>query len=330
MKTSTLFRSFIFPAAITAVVMLSAYGCSDNDSSPTNSPPPANNPPPRAKFTGAVYTMSNAAQENQVVVFSQAPDGSLEQVQKIGAGAAGPGKSPTSDVAPIDTENEMVLSPDHKFLFVVDAGADKISAFEVHNPEQVNRKGQTFSGSLQLVDTVDSGGAFPASLAVNGNTLYVVNARADAGKADMGGDITGFTFDDQGQLSPIPNSTQPLSGKQTPLPGHQVQPGGIVFSPDGNYLVVTEKATNLIDVYPVSNGVAGPPVVSPSAGTTPFGAVFDSSGHLIVSNANVSKASGKPKKNASSVSSYDIGSDASLNVVSAQVKTFSPRPAGFA
>ncbi len=289
------------------VVMLSA--CSDGKIS--------NPPPPRAKFTGAVYSMSNAAKENQVVVFSQAPDGTLKEVQTIGAGAAGPGPSPTAALAPIATQNEMVLSPDNKFLFVVDAGDNKISSFKVRDPSQVNRVGDTFNGSLTLVGTIASGGHFPSSLTVHDNQLYVVN---EGGGVD-GGNITGFTFGNDGSLSPIPNSTEPLSGAQTPLPGHSVKPGGIVFSPDGKHLVVTEKATSLIDVYTMNNGVPGAPDVQPSDGHTPFGADFDTSGHFIVSNANVIKP-GMPNALQSSVSSYNIGSDGMLAVIDAKVATF--------
>jgi hypothetical protein len=51
-------------------------------------------------------------------------------------------------------------------------------------------------------------------------------------------------------LSPLPGSTRPLTG------GVAADPAEVNFSPDGDFLIVTEKATNLIDTYTVANAVA--------------------------------------------------------------------------
>ena len=91
-------------------------------------------------------------------------------------------------------------------------------------------------------------------------------------------------------------------------------PAEVSFSRDGALLVVTEKATNLIDVYVVgTDGVAGPPISNPSAGTTPFGFAFDQRNHLIVSEA----FGGAP--NASAVSSYAANLSGTLSVISESV-----------
>ena len=51
------------------------------------------------------------------------------------------------------------------------------------------------------------------------------------------------------------------------------------FSPDGEQVVVTEKATSLIDVYDVEeNGTLDGPSISNSAGVTPFGFDFNERG----------------------------------------------------
>ncbi len=63
-------------------------------------------------------------------------------------------------------------------------------------------------------------------------------------------------------------------------------PAQIQFNPHGGALVVTEKATNLIDTYLLDqNGVASAPLVNASAGETPFGFAFSKDRHLIVSEA---------------------------------------------
>src|SRR4029078_5222737 len=84
----------------------------------------------------------------------------------------------------------------------------------------------------------------PNSVTSYKNLVYVLNSNAPA-------NISGFTVDAHGQLTAIPGSIRPLSN---------ANPGGaqVQFSPDGNWLVVTEKATNQIDTFPVDqHGVAG-------------------------------------------------------------------------
>src|SRR5439155_25216085 len=100
-----------------------------------------------------------------------------------------------------------------------------------------------------------------------------------AGAGASPGNIAGFMIASDGTLAPLPGSTRPLSAAA-------VGPAQIQFSPDGRLLVVTEKATNLIDSYVVGpDGLAAGPTPQPSAGATPFGFDFDKRGHLIVSDA---------------------------------------------
>jgi 6-phosphogluconolactonase len=93
-------------------------------------------------------------------------------------------------------------------------------------------------------------------------------------------------------------------------------PGGaeIAFSPDGNTLVVTEKATNLIDTFRVRHGIAGQVKTHASAGMTPFGFAFSPRGTLVVSEA----FGGAP--GASALSSYQIHEN-QFNVISPSVGT---------
>jgi 6-phosphogluconolactonase len=155
-----------------------------------------------------------------------------------------------------------------------------------------------------LTDVVDSGGIMPISLTFHGRTFYVLNA-------DGSGNISGFTLRNNGTLTPLHGSTQPLSNRGV---GHSPEPAQISFHPGGNLLVVTEKATNLIVTYEVDNGIAGPPLTHPSAGMTPFGFAFDRHGLLIVSEA----AGGAP--GASTMSSYQVNDD-EFEVISPAVAT---------
>ena len=71
-----------------------------------------------------------------------------------------------------------------------------------------------------------------------------------------------------------------------------------------------ESATNNIDVFPVGRGgELGAITVNPSSGATPFAGAFAPNGALIVGNTS------------NSVSSYELGWNGTLNVISSQVAT---------
>ena len=233
----------------------------------------------------AVYTITNAPDGNEVVVFQREGNGSLSPRETVSTGGLGNGAS-------LGSQGAVTLSENGRRLFVVNAGSNQISVFSVRE------------GGLKLIDVVDSGGEMPISLTVQSRFLYVLNAGGS-------GNITGFRIRDNGKLVPLNGSTQPLSNGGS---GDSPQPAQISFSPDGDFLVVTEKMTNLIDLYELTGWIAGPPVTFPSAGVTPFGFAFDTRGHLIVSEAFM----GEP--GASTLSSYKADDD-ELEVISPAVAT---------
>jgi 6-phosphogluconolactonase len=234
---------------------------------------------------GIVYTLSNSATGNQVLAYDRLPDGTLLFQGAYDTGGLGSG-------AGLGSQGALVLSQNDRWLFAVNAGNSTLSVFAVR-PD-----------GLALVAVTPSGGVQPISLSPSGNLLYVLNAGGS-------GNITGFMIAQDGTLSPIPGSTQPLSnGGQGAAPG----PAEIAFSPDGTSLVVTEKASNLIDTYQVADGVAVAPATFPSVGATPFGFAFDPNGHLVVSEA----FGGAPGQSA--LSSYnDI--NGALTVISPSIPT---------
>ncbi len=232
----------------------------------------------RRDVAGAVYTMTNASTGNSVLLFNRAADGTLTAAGSFPTGGSGTGRG-------LGNQSALALSEDQRWLFAVNAGSSEVSVFSV------KRSG------LELVDKVPSGGTRPVSLSVDHDLLYVLNA----GGTD---NITGFTIGRRGKLSPLPGSTRLLSGTGT-------APAQVQFNPKGNVLVVTEKATNLIDTYIVGDdGLANGPFVQASAGATPFGFAFDRQGRMFVSDA----ARGAP--GASSVSSYRISSDGNIQAIS--------------
>lgn len=246
---------------------------------------------------GAVYTMNNVAGANHVIVFDRDEDGALTRVDSVSTGGNGSGPHPVFGTDPLESQDALILSDDHRFLFAVNAGSNQVTSFRVAD-----------DGALTRVSVVSSGGTFPVSLAMRGTLLYVVNAMG-------GGSISGFRIGTDGSLTPLAGSTRPLSGAA--MPG----PGSIRISPNGQTIVVTEKPTNQLVLYAIdANGLPSAPTVVPSPGPTPFGADFDGSGRYILSEGNIG-----PNRMAvpdgSTTSSLTFPSAMSRMVVSASVPT---------
>jgi len=234
---------------------------------------------------GAVYTITNSADGNEVVVYQRSITGALAYQGAYSTGGLGSGGG-------LGSQGAVILNNSNHLLFAVNAGSNQVSTFAVHGDD------------LQLIDVVDSGGEKPISLTVQGGLLYVLNTGGS-------GNITGFRVHGNGSLTPLPNSTQTLSNAGV---GDAPGPAQISFSPSGRFLVVTEKGTNLIDTYPVNHGIPGVLTSYPSVGATPFGFAFDGRGHLVVSEAFGGAA------DVSALSSYQVFGG-SFDVISPSVGT---------
>ena len=90
--------------------------------------------------SGSVYSLTNAAAGNAVLVFDRAADGTLTAVGTVPTGGLGTG-------AGLGSQNALVLSENGRRLFAVNAGDNTISGFKVTN-----------SGLDQIGGPVSSGG----------------------------------------------------------------------------------------------------------------------------------------------------------------------------
>lgn len=231
---------------------------------------------------GLVFTATNDAQANAVLAFRRNADGMLIAHRVVPTGGAGSGGG-------LGNQGALAADASGRHLLVVNAGSDTISAF-------------TVGPTIALADSAPSGGSTPISVTVHGDLVYVLNEGG-------GGNVSGLMISPTGQLTPLPGSTQPLSASG-------VDPAQIAFTPDGRFLIVTEKDTNSILVYPVGDdGLAGPPVVNASAGMTPFGFSFGQRSRLLVSEAAGGAAG------LSTVSSYDVQPDGTLKIVTSALAT---------
>jgi 6-phosphogluconolactonase len=232
-----------------------------------------------ADAPGAVYVLTNAPAGNAVLVYNRGGDGSLTPAGSYATGGAGSG-------AGLGSQGAVIVSDDQRLLFAVNAGSHSVSSFRIR------------PSGLELVDTVPSGGTVPISVAFRGGLLYVLNAGAP-------NSVSGFSVSPKGVLTPLAGSARPLSGAST-------GPAQVAFSDDGDALIVTEKATNLIDTYTIdADGYLTGPFVHVSTGPTPFGFAVTKRNTVFVSEAGPGGGA----------SSYQIESDAALESVSANAVT---------
>jgi 6-phosphogluconolactonase (cycloisomerase 2 family) len=222
--------------------------------------------PVTAFANGHVYTSTNDSTGNAVQVLHAGNGGRLYQGKLFSTGGTGSG-------AGLGSQGAVSLAGNGKWLLAVNAGSNSLTVFRVTG------------GGLHRTDIAPSHGAMPISVAERRGLVYVVNT----GSAS----IAGFWLRN-GHLSFVPGSTRSLSA---PSAG----PAEIAFRPGGGALVVTEKATNLIDTFRLrANGAARAGSFVASSGQTPFGFAFAGRDTLVVSEAFGGAAG------ASATSSYNV------------------------
>jgi 6-phosphogluconolactonase (cycloisomerase 2 family) len=248
---------------------------------------PAKSYAQETKSAGAVFVMTNAADRNKIIAYKRNADGSLEEGRSFPTGGRGSGG--TTD--PLGSQGSLTLTQDHSMLLAVNAGSGDISVFRVHG------------ANLFLIDRVPCGGSEPVAVAQHGNLVYVVNAGGTS-------NVTGFRLDHDGRLRPVPDSIAFLSTGNSGA-------ASLSFSPNGQFLLVTEKLTNKIDVFHIQiDGTLGSIVINPSVGPGVFAVLFAPNGAALVSETGPVGG-----QNASAISSYAVGANGTLSAVSASVPT---------
>jgi 6-phosphogluconolactonase (cycloisomerase 2 family) len=233
----------------------------------------------------AVFVQTNEPTGNRVVVYDRAADGTLSPAGSYATGGDGGVAAPGTESDHLASQGSLVYDAAHQLLFAVNAGSDSVSAFSVDGDR------------LSLESVVPSGGEFPASIAVHGRLVYVLNSGGT-------GIVQGFRIAGD-RLVPIPGSARSLGLANPDPPFFLTSPGQVGFTPDGRQLLVTTKASeNTIDVFGVQpNGrLSAAPVANPSATPVPFAFTFTPTGRLAAGEAG-----------ASAVSTYEIAADGTLS-----------------
>jgi 6-phosphogluconolactonase (cycloisomerase 2 family) len=196
-----------------------------------------------------VFVQTNDGNDNRVIVFRRSEDGALAQLASVATGGKGDG------VPHLTSQGSVFLTRDEKCLLVTNAGSGDVSVFEI-------------SDEPSLVGITPTGPA-PKSVTEHSGLVYVLNAGAPS--------LSGFRSSENG-LEPLEGSLRELDP--------DADPAQVSFTPDRSKLVVTERGTNSIVVYPVAaNGLLGEPERSASAGPTPYGFAFAADGALVVTEA---------------------------------------------
>jgi 6-phosphogluconolactonase len=237
--------------------------------------------------TGAVFVMTNAASGNEIIAYARNEDGTLQQGRRFVTGGRGSG----GVTDPLASQGSLTLTEDRSFLLAVNAGSGSVSVFRVQGAR------------LSLIDRAPCGGSEPVAVAQHGNLVYVLNAGGTS-------NVVGFRFERNGRIKPIPNSIKFLTSGNS-------GPGSLSFSPDGQFLLVTEKLNNRIDAFHVQlDGTLGPIVVTAAVGPGTFAVAFAPNGAALVSETG--PAGGN---NASAISSYAVVANGILSPISASVPT---------
>lgn len=291
-------------AAIAAVLSLgaSSYAYQNQDSH-------------GSRIDNRVYVMPNRAGANTIAIFDRAQDGTLTFLREVPTGGtgSGPGQLPAPFPAgipggnPLTSQDSLVRTDDGRFLIAVNAGSNDISVLAI-----------TEDG-LQFVDKAPSGGNVPVSIAHYNNLVYVINEGQFS--PDLLGaqpTMTGYFIGHDGKLTPIPNSARVTGAPNA-------EPGDILFSPDGKWLIITDKfAQTLIHVLKIDEDATTHEVGTYVSNTpAPLGAAFTHHRILAVTEANATFVNGTRTgvTDGSTMSSYKLTEDGTLEKISVAVPT---------
>lgn len=214
-----------------------------------------------------VYTASNETTGNRVLAFDiNERTGAFTQIGDFDTQGTGTG-------APIGNQAALTTDASDRWMFVTNAGDGSVTSFRLQ-PE-----------GLEFVNRVPSGGTSAISVTVFGTLVYVLNEGDGENDDDPNlryDTISGFRFNNVGELEPIPNSTRIIDNTQLTAPAQ------VGFNKSGTVLLVTEKDTNTLTTFVMQDD--GTPAASPvkrnSAVPTPFGFEFGDRDYVFITEAN--------------------------------------------
>lgn len=190
--------------------------------------------------TKNLYSVSNKADANTVVVYTRGKTGDFRLLQEIETGGKGTGdlevpalkKDPTHPLAngddPLISANGIAVTQDGRNVLTVNPGDSSVSLFR-----------RSKNGSLAQVNTAESSDRFPLSVAAFGDLVAVASVGNTNGEGSIGLMRMGKTG-----LQVVKNSRRDLKAR----------PSTIAFSTSGKYVIVNELVTGKIKTFAVAEG----------------------------------------------------------------------------
>ena len=179
----------------------------------------------RAQGTsGVVYVESNDPAGNAILAYRRQADGSLTPLNGSPFPTGGLGVTPSFNLGPFDSDQNIITDPSHTFLYAVNGGSDSIAVFTINA-----------DGSLTAVpgSPFPSGGSNPVSVGLSGDLLVVVNKDEDPDHPGLDlPNYTTFRVSARGKLTPVPKSTYTVDLGSDPTQAQVSPGGGLVFGAD--------------------------------------------------------------------------------------------------
>lgn len=215
-----------------------------------------------------LYTNLNDGRTNLNAVrgFRRNVDGSLALIGNFLTN--GTGLRNNAEEVPTDaSESQLIVSPDHRFLFTVNQGSNTIAVFEISRDGMLTHvPGSPFA----------SGGIQPVSLGLSGEFLVVVHKNDEPGQRPSpanGSNYTVHRVSSEGVLSPVVGSTITVPNGSSPTQALISNNGSFLFGADLLAQTLTPPQGQLRSFRINANGTLnniGTPLVVPQTGNPPI------------------------------------------------------------
>jgi 6-phosphogluconolactonase (cycloisomerase 2 family) len=171
-----------------------------------------------------VYVQSDDLNGNAILAYQRHGDGSLTPLPGSPFSTDGLGITTTFALGPFDSDQEVIVNPEHTMLFATNGGSDTIAVFWINA-----------DGSLTPVDgsPFPSGGSNPVSVGLAKDILCVVNQDQDPGHPGLFlPNYTSFRVTKSGNLTPVPRSTVSVDIGSSPSQALPSPDGRLLFGAD--------------------------------------------------------------------------------------------------
>ncbi len=216
--------------------------------------------PTSTGVVGAVYTMSNGATINQILINSITATGQLTMVGSINTNGTGVN---TNNTDPLFSQGSLAVYSN--YLFAVNPGSNSLSMFMINSSNAIQ---------LTLLSVQSTNGLYPISVTVNSMYACVLTGGTTTG-------IRCFTYNSSGLfvVSSFDRNLTSYISQTVPPTGPQQTLSEILFSADNLALIVSVKGSSTASpgyllFYPLNSNMtmlaSNATMVTPTGGVYPF------------------------------------------------------------